>query len=76
MKIETKFDVGQEVYCMWYNIIVKRIVTNINIEVNKEGFITKYAVRDYKELFYESVIFGSIEELLESLKSDYEQRAK
>lgn len=76
MKIETKFDVGQGVYCMWYNTIVKRIVTNINIEVSKEGIIIKYAVRDYKELFHEAEIYNSVEELCEKLKSSYEQRTK
>lgn len=68
MKIETKFDVGEEVYFLMDNEIVLDEIRSFKItkEVNR-GAITVYFIGNYVQDFKESKLFKTKEELLNSL---------
>lgn len=74
MKIETKYDIGQEVWARKTNYIEKGIIHAIDVSARMEyGIITSkcisYDVRIDNCLFtfYEHWIFSTKEELLKSL---------
>jgi hypothetical protein len=69
MKIETKFNVGDEVWYMNNNLPSKRAVKAISIFRTKNDVRIKYLWDEYsdKEYVVERLAFASKEELLASL---------
>lgn len=74
MKIETKYDIGQEVWLMWDNLAIHRKVKRVHVSVDEAGQYETYdleQVDDCESCFdysWEiSRIFPTKEELLESL---------
>ena len=77
MKIETKFDIGQEVFFMFNNKVRKDEIDRIRVHVNYKGFLcTKketvvlYGLTSWdgdNDYYDERQLFASKEELLASL---------
>jgi hypothetical protein len=70
MKIETKYDIGQEVWCMFCGIPEKCVIVSITSRIYRKGIITDYTVEIREGLQVdelESNLFPTKEELLKSL---------
>ena len=70
MKIETKYDIGQEVWCMFCGFPKKCAIVSITSRIYRKGNITDYTVDIRKGLQVEklgSELFPTKEELLKSL---------
>ena len=50
MKIETKYDIGQEVWCMFCGIPEKRAIVSITSRIYRKGNITDYIVEIREDL--------------------------
>lgn len=68
MKIETKYDIGQEVWFFYYGKIFKDIITHrMTIAIgNRRGNIVIYRTRKFNNIA-EYDLFPTKEELLKSL---------
>ena len=66
MKIETKFNIGDEVWFRRCNVIVKGIVDIIFI-ADVEGLRICYGLCDYDNALLEKELFRTKQELLDSL---------
>lgn len=70
MKIETKFNIGDEVFILMSKKVEKYPVTGIKIDVNGTSIYTKYRLYNdvgHTDYFDENDLFPSKEELLKSL---------
>lgn len=71
MKIETKFDVGQEVYFLELGKVVKHTVEELYYYHREDKDKTEYIFRSldngFKRIRYETEIFATKEELINSL---------
>lgn len=70
MKIETKYDIGQKVWCMFCGIPEEGVIVSITSRIYRKGNITDYTVEIRKGLQVEkmeSELFHTKEELLKSL---------
>lgn len=78
MKIETKFDMGQEVFYISDNQVTKTYITNIDISVDKENkkeviYCTDSSSHFYEDAKYiEDMLFGTVDELLDYLRGHVE----
>lgn len=75
MKIETKYDIRDEVWCMFCGIPEKSTIVSITSRIYRRGNIIDYIVEIRKGLQVdklESELFSTKEELLKSLY--YERR--
>lgn len=69
MKIETKFDIGQEIYFIgFFDFIDKGKIEKIEIRVNKDEKFIVYALRGFINTFCQSQIFATREEAEAKLK--------
>lgn len=68
MKIETKYDIGQEVWFFYYGKIFKDIITHQMIIAigNQRDYVVIYRTRNFNNLA-EYELFPTKEELLKSL---------
>lgn len=87
MIFETKFDIGQEVYFMYDNLIAKGTICHINIDIFSDKINPKnenYTVEFVEErggkiktILIGSELFTSAEELLDKLLGDcYKRNSK
>ena len=70
MKIETKYNIGDEVWCMFCGIPEKCAIVSITSRIYRRGNITDYIVEIRKGLQVdklESELFPTKEELLKNL---------
>lgn len=74
MKIETKYNIGQEVcFLSQYGQIEKGIISKISADVSEYENLSYYSIRCYNENLYsickiEEEIYLSIEELKENIE--------
>lgn len=75
MKIETKYDIGQEVWATNFGNLIRGLVTEINIYVSRNEVMLLYMVcfGGRPIAVTESGIFPSKEELLKSFKKSDKQ---
>ena len=70
MKIETKYDIGQKVWCMFCGIPEEGVIVSITSRIYRKVIIADYTV-EIRECFQvdvlESELFPTKEELLKSL---------
>jgi len=72
MTIETKFNIGDEVFFLHDNKIVKDKILYVSILLTKAGITVKYNMfetrdKTYEVNFIDSQIFATKQELLDSL---------
>lgn len=67
MKIETKYDIGQEVWFRKGHLVVKGTITDMFLFKNEGKIVIGYGINDYYDAMEESDLFPSKEELLKSL---------
>lgn len=75
MKIETKYDIGQEVWFMWGNKAIQREIASVDVRVDSEEQYETYEIvglEDDDDALYDWTfeiddIFPTKEELLKSL---------
>lgn len=67
MKIETKYDIGQEVWFRKGHLVVKGTITDIFLFKNEGKIVIGYGINDYDNALTESELFPTKEELLKSL---------
>lgn len=77
MKIETKFNIDDQVYFIYKTKIIKSSIHDMSIQVNNDGDIKTICYidinkkdRDYINAAY---LFLSIDDLLDSLRKDFEK---
>lgn len=70
MKIETKYDIGQEVWATNFGNLIRGLVVEINISVSRNGVMLLYMVifGGRPIAVTESSIFPTKEELLKKIK--------
>ena len=66
MKIETKIDVGEEIFFMMHNEVVQSKITYITVNISKDGVDTEYSCEKAVNL-KEYKVFLTKQELLNSL---------
>ena len=66
MKIETKYDIGQEVFHL-LDTVKKDKVRDIIINVDKHGYCVEYVFENYTSKKSEVNVFATKEELIKSL---------
>ena len=76
MKIETKFNVGDEVLILQETKLVKKVVHSMKIEIEKDGHISIFywfMEKKFEDLFFEicqeSKIFATKEEFINQLET-------
>lgn len=67
MKIETKYDIGQEVWFRKGHLVVKGTITDIFLFEQEGKIVIGYVINDYDHALTESQLFPTKEELLKSL---------
>lgn len=74
MRIETKFNIGDEVWLMWENMAVSAVVKEMHIEVSEKKWCVvraecycKITNPHFTREKHESLLFPTKEELLKSL---------
>lgn len=67
MIIETKFNIGQEVWFRKGHLVVKGTITDIFLFKNEDKIVIGYGINDYDYALTESELFPTKEELLKSL---------
>ena len=67
MKIETKYDIGQEVWFRKGHLVVKGTITDIFLFEQEGKIVLGYGINDYDHALTESQLFPTKEELLKSL---------
>lgn len=72
MEIKTKFNLGQKVYLLWNNKVIRPQIEGISVRVNALGNGEKdisitYELVGLDKRFDEEVLFATKEELLQSL---------
>lgn len=67
MNIETKYDIGQEVWFRKGHLVVKGTITDIFLFKNEWKIVIGYGINDYDHALTESQLFPTKEELLKSL---------
>ena len=67
MKIETKYDIGQEVWFRKGHLVVKGTITDIFLFKHEGKIVIGYGINDYDHALTESQLFSTKEELLKSL---------
>ena len=67
MKIETKYDIGQEVWFRKGHLVVKGCITDIFLFKQEGKIVIGYCINDYDHALTESQLFPTKEELLKSL---------
>ena len=71
MKIETKYNIGQEVFVVWKDVIHKRKVLDILILCETSSTIkTEYDVFGFTDRFLENEVFSTKEDLLSYLENN------
>ena len=85
MKIETKYDVGDKVFCLLRDIIVCGTIAEINAtagEGTTHHYLLRYATTPKDKVYsryecdrYEYDLFPTIADLLENLKSNFNKTA-
>jgi hypothetical protein len=67
MTIETKFNIGDEVWLMESNKAQQTVVYQINIVVHPSNYVIQYQEKGYTNWYNEDQLFPSKESLLQSL---------
>lgn len=67
MKIETKYDIGQEVWLRKGNLVIKGRITDIFLFKQEGKIVTGYGINDYDHALIESALYPTKEDLLKSL---------
>lgn len=67
MKIETKYNIGQEAWFRKGHLVVKGTITDIFLFEQEGKIVIGYGINDYDHALTESELFQSKEELLKSL---------
>jgi hypothetical protein len=67
MKIETKYNIGDEVWFRRGHLVVKGTITDIFLFKNEGKIVIGYGINDYDHALTESQLFPTKEELLKSL---------
>lgn len=67
MNINTKYDIGQEVWFRKGHLVVEGCITDIFLFKQEGKIVIGYGINDYSHALTESVLFPTKEELLKSL---------
>lgn len=67
MKIEAKYDLGQEVWFRRGHLVVKGCITDIFLFKHEGKIVIGYGINDYDNALTEPELFQTKEELLKSL---------
>ena len=67
MRIETKYDIGQEVWFRQGHLVVKGCITDIFLFKQEGKIVIGYGINDYDHALTESSLYPTKEELLKSL---------
>lgn len=67
MKIETKFNIGDEVWFRKWHLVVKGCITDIFLFKIEGKIVIGYGINDYDHALTESELYPTKEDLLKSL---------
>lgn len=77
MKIETKYNVGQEVFVIWDDVIHRRKVLDILILCESPNTVkTQYSIFGFTNRFSENKVFSTKEDLLSYLENNIKVEEK
>jgi len=68
MNIETKYDIGDEVYCLYNGDIKKESIIQINISINETETEIFYILENINYLFAQNRIFDTTKRLYKAIE--------